>query len=116
MSVGFGGEVKVWRFARGENTAAAVGKWEEVGRVVAGNRTEKKDGVGEVWAVALNDTGRYLAASAYDGRAYVWDLLGDVGEEREGFVRVREYETKGSFGMSVAIVSPFGDGDWMKNC
>jgi len=82
--------------------AAAVGEWVEAGRVVTASGTVKKGGVGEVWAVALNNVGRYLATSAYDGRICVWDLLGDVGE---GFVMVREYETKGSFGMSVAIVS-----------
>ena len=102
MSAGFGGEVKIWRFVRAESTAAAIGKWAEVGRVVTANGTGKKGGVGEVWAVALSDTGRYLATSAYDGRICVWDLLGNGGE---GFVRVREYETKGSFGLSVAIVS-----------
>jgi superkiller protein 8 len=104
VSAGFGGEVKVWRFVRGENAAAAVGEWAEAGRVVTASGTGKKGGVGEVWAVALDDVGRYLATSAFDGRICVWDLLGNGGE---GFVRVREYETKGSFGMSIDIVSFF---------
>jgi len=99
---------------RGENAAAAVGEWAEAGRVVTASGTDKKGGIGEVWAVALNDSGRYLATSAYDGRICVWDLLGDGGEK---FVKVREYETKGSFGMSVAIVSSLWVcGDSMRSC
>lgn len=42
--------------------------------------------------------GQYLASSSFDGRINVWDLL-------DGGHKIREYETKGSFGMSVDIVS-----------
>ena len=52
---------------------------------------------GEVWAVALSPTGSFMAATTYNGRVCVYDVFG-TGE------KVREYETKGSFGMSVDIV------------
>ena len=53
---------------------------------------------GEVWATALSESGQYLAATTYDGRINVWDLLG----ERK---KIREYETKGSFGLCIDLVS-----------
>jgi len=52
---------------------------------------------GEVWALALSPTGNFMAATTYNGRVCVYDVPG-TGE------KVREYETKGSFGMSVDIV------------
>lgn len=54
---------------------------------------------GEVWAIALDADGRYLATSSYDGRVAVWDL--STGPE--AWTKVREYETKGSFGLAVAM-------------
>ncbi|KAG0641622.1 WD40-repeat-containing domain protein [Tuber brumale] len=51
---------------------------------------------GEVWAIALSPTGSFMAATTYNGRVCVYDIFG-AGE------KVREYETKGSFGMSVDI-------------
>lgn len=53
---------------------------------------------GEMWALALSEDARYLVATSYDGRIGVWDL--DHGREK-----IREYETKGSWGMSVDLVS-----------
>jgi len=101
VSVGFGGETKMWRFRKvDENAAVGTGAWEEAGKIAAGVGSDKaKDGagVGEIWAVALSADGRYLAAGAYDGKVRVWDL----GAEQ--WPCVREYETKGSFGMSVDI-------------
>jgi superkiller protein 8 len=96
--VGFGGETKVWRDSEGT--------WVEDGEVGAGEQngektTKKQKGrqqVGEMWAVSLSQEGRYLAATSYDGRIGIWDLL---TEERK---KIREYETKGSFGMCVDMV------------
>ncbi|KAG0123280.1 WD40-repeat-containing domain protein [Tuber indicum] len=51
---------------------------------------------GEVWAIALSPTGSFMSATTYNGRVCVYDVFG-AGE------KVREYETKGSFGMSVDI-------------
>lgn len=49
---------------------------------------------GEIWAIALNEDGQFLASTTYDGRINVWDL-------GEGKKKIREYETKGSFGMCI---------------
>lgn len=55
------------------------------------------DKVGEIWALALNEDGSYLAGTTYDGRILVWDITGEKAR------KVQEYETKGSFGMCVAL-------------
>lgn len=60
---------------------------------------------GEIWAIALSEDGRYLAGSTYNGRINVWDAATLTSGEKGGAVKIREYETKGSFGMSVALVS-----------
>jgi len=86
-SVGFGGEVKIW-------TVSDVGEWSEEGTIVNGNKA------GELWAVALSEDGQYLASTSYDGRINVWDLV-------DGRKKIREYETKGSFGMCIDM-SPDG--------
>lgn len=66
----------------------------------SGNKKRKtKLKPGETWAVALSEDGRYLAGTSYDGRIGIWDLLS------EGRKKTREYETKGSFGMCVDMVS-----------
>ena len=51
----------------------------------------------ELWAIALSEDGQYLASTAYDGRINVWNL----GAEH---VKIREFETKGSFGMCIDMV------------
>ena len=56
---------------------------------------------GEIWAIALSTDGQYLAATSSDGRINVWDNLADGA-------KIREFETKGSFGMSIDIVSTRG--------
>lgn len=58
---------------------------------------------GEIWAIALSEDGRYLAGTTYDGRVNVWDtaMLAEGGGNVE---KIREYETKGSFGMSIDLV------------
>ena len=52
---------------------------------------------GELWAIALSEDGEYLASTAYDGRINVWDL----GARR---TKIKEFETKGSFGMCIDLV------------
>jgi superkiller protein 8 len=49
---------------------------------------------GEVWALALSEDGQFLASTTYDGRINIWDLA-------DGIKKIREYETKGSFGMCI---------------
>jgi superkiller protein 8 len=83
-SVGFGGEAKIWRFEEG--------MWKEDGEIAEAAKA------GELWAVTLSAEGRYLAGTTYNGRINVWDL-------DEGKKKFREYETKGSFGLSVDLVS-----------
>jgi len=66
-------------------------------------RTDNK--AGEIWAIALSADGQYLAGTTYDGRINVWDLIAEGGPRK-----VREYETKGSFGLCVAFRK---DGRWV---
>lgn len=61
------------------------------------NECQDGNKAGELWAIALSEDGQYLASTAYDGRINVWDL----GAER---VKIREFETKGSFGMCIDMV------------
>lgn len=51
----------------------------------------------EVWAIALSNDGSYLAGTTHDGHLKVWDL-------RNGCEEVRNFETKGSFGMCIDMV------------
>lgn len=64
------------------------GEWAEEGTVVDGNKA------GEIWAIALSEDGQYLASTTYDGRINVWDLV-------NGRKKIREFDTKGSFGMCI---------------
>lgn len=50
------------------------------------------------WAIALSDDGQYLAGVTQDGHIRVWDL-NTSGE------LIRDYETKGSFGTCLDMVS-----------
>lgn len=79
-SVGFGGEVKIW--------SEEGGKWSQSREIVDAKKP------GETWAIALSEDGQYLAATSSDGRINVWDNLADGA-------KIREFETKGSFGMSI---------------
>lgn len=45
----------------------------------------------------MSNDGQYLAATSFDGRINVWDELADGA-------KIREIETKGSFGMSIDLV------------
>ena len=87
-SAGFGGEIKIWRC-----DTESSGKWSEQGKLPIDKSA------GEAWAISLDAEGRYLATSSYDGRIGVWDL----SPGPEAWAKVREYETKGSFGLCVAM-------------
>jgi len=52
---------------------------------------------GELWAISLSEDGKYLASTTYDGRINVWDLSAD----RQ---KIREFDTKGSYGMCIDLV------------
>lgn len=92
-SAGFEGKVKVWGVEGGQEEAesGAGGTWKTVGEISDSIKP------GEIWAVALSADGAYIASTTYDGRINVWDLTAD------GMPRIREYETKGSFGMCVDL-------------
>ncbi|KAF2184476.1 WD40 repeat-like protein [Zopfia rhizophila CBS 207.26] len=84
-SAGFEGGVKIWR------NEDEGGNWVGNGEIVDGNKP------GEIWAIALSADGNYLASTSIDGRINVWDL------QTEGMPKIREYETKGSFGLCVDL-------------
>jgi superkiller protein 8 len=93
-SVGFGGDVKIWKVSDSGSS-----DWESFGELDA---NKGKGGAGELWAIALSEDGQYLASTTYDGRINVWDLFsGDRG------ATLREYETgsagSGSFGLCVDL-------------
>lgn len=87
-SAGFGGEVKIWKIEDGQ--------WSEAGNIEDANKA------GEVWAIVLSENGQFLASTTYDGRLNVWDL-NNTGSQGGRGNKIREYETKGSFGMCVDI-------------
>lgn len=62
--------------------------------------THHTDGnkAGELWAITLSENGQYLAGTSFDGRINVWDLAADKQ-------KIQEYETKGSFGLCIDMVS-----------
>ena len=51
-----------------------------------------------MWAIAVSNDGRYVASTSYDGRIHVWDIVADGA-------KIREFETKGSFGMAIDLAS-----------
>ncbi|KAF1955600.1 WD40 repeat-like protein [Byssothecium circinans] len=83
-SAGFEGKVKIW--SEGED-----GQWKQDGEITDGMKA------GDVWAIALSADGLYLASSSINGKVHVWSL------NEAGMPKIREYETKGSFGLSVAL-------------
>ncbi|KAF2872483.1 WD40-repeat-containing domain protein [Massariosphaeria phaeospora] len=84
-SAGFEGKVKAW----GSDES---GEWRLEGEIVDQNKP------GDVWAIALSADGQYLASSSINGKVNVWSL-----NKAEGFPKIREYETKGSFGLCVDL-------------
>jgi len=89
-SGGFGGEIKIWCYNEADS------QWRQAGIIGANNSNS------ELWALAMTADAKYLAASAYDGKVHIWDL--EDGKD-DSWQKYREYETKGSFGMCVAMVS-----------
>lgn len=83
-SAGFGGELKIWTIDPESE------QWSLQAAIEDGNTA------GEVWALALSADGRFLASTTIDGRINVWDISTPKMEKK-----VREYETKGSFGLCV---------------
>ncbi|KAE8156052.1 WD40 repeat protein [Aspergillus tamarii] len=83
VSVGFGGEIRVW--------SCHDGTWSENKSASAGSA-----GSTDIWAIALSDDGQYLAGVSQDGHIRVWDL--DANGEQ-----IRYYETKGSFGTCIDL-------------
>lgn len=53
---------------------------------------------GEIWAIALSADGQYFASTSIDGRINVWDNLANR-------TKIREFENKKNFGMSIDLVS-----------
>ncbi|KAK0653354.1 Meiotic recombination protein rec14 [Lasiodiplodia hormozganensis] len=81
-SAGFGGDVKLWALAED-------GSWKAEGSIADGSKA------GEVWAISLSEDGQYLAGTTHDGRINVW--------ETSSKEKIREFETKGSFGMCIHL-------------
>lgn len=95
MSVGFGGEAKIWRFTDGI--------WKGVGVIPAAKKA------GELWAVALDGEGKFLVGTTYDGRVNVWELVSQIdeksGNEKVSANSFAHWETRGGFGLAVDVVS-----------
>ncbi|KAF2266707.1 WD40 repeat-like protein [Lojkania enalia] len=88
-SAGFEGSVKIW-------SVNEDGFWSQDGEISDQSKP------GDIWAVALSADGNYLASSSINGKVNVWSL-----SKSEGMPKIREYETKGSFGLCVDL-SPDG--------
>jgi superkiller protein 8 len=82
--VGFGGDCKVW------TVDATSSQWSLHLTIT------DKSKAGEIWAIALSEDGQFLASTTFDGRINVWDIIA-------GGKKIREYETKGSFGLCIDL-------------
>ena len=94
-SVGFGGEIKIWRLTSSSPDNNNGGnEW-----TLDWELPPTKTNGGDVWAVALSADEGYLACTTSDGRIHVWDLAG-----RD---KIQTYETGarggGSFAMAVDL-------------
>lgn len=98
-SAGFGGELKIWSC----NDEDESSPWSARGSVLDSAENSAAKNAGEIWSIALSEDGQFLAATTFDGRINVWDL--NTLTSSEPATKLREYETKGSFGMSVALSS-----------
>ncbi|KAL1876988.1 Ski complex subunit Rec14 [Diaporthe australafricana] len=92
-SVGFGGDIKVWR------SNPDSGDFSLDYEITPSEAKTK--GVGDAWAVALSCDENYMACTTQDGKVHVWDL--------QSRSVVQTYETggsgNGSFGLSVGLSS-----------
>lgn len=107
-SVGFAGDVKLW--------SCQDGRWSERRQIVGAAiysefsftmvqflrrsgliQAIDGSGAGEIWAIALSADGQYLAATTFNGCINIWDELADGR-------KIRQYETRGCFGMSIDMV------------
>ena len=102
-STGFGGDTRIW--------GCNEGLWSELGKIIGAilhltsswsvrRADEYIDGnkAGEIWAIALSEDGSYFASTTFDGCINVWTTFEDRG-------KIRKFETKGSFGTSIDLVS-----------
>lgn len=119
-SAGFGGEVNVWSVDDESSQWALKGSIRGATIPLPSNQTNTPQATslisqaddsktaqaktaGEIWAIALSEDGQFFAATTFDGRINVWDL--STLSPSNPPAKLREYETKGSFGMSVALSS-----------
>nr|CDP27094.1 Putative protein similar to Ski8 of Sordaria macrospora [Podospora anserina S mat+] len=79
-SVGFGGDVKIWRLNPDRKEYEL--QWEIP--------TVSDNGKGDVWAIALSADENFLACTTSDGRIHVWDLTAKE--------KIQTYETGGGRG------------------
>ncbi|KAK3304155.1 WD40-repeat-containing domain protein [Chaetomium strumarium] len=93
-SVGFGGEIKVWRLGPSSSEGEKRNEWQ-----LEWELPPSKTNGGDVWAVALSADEEYLACTTSDGRIHVWEI-----GTRE---KIQTYETGarggGSFAMAVDL-------------
>lgn len=106
-SGGFGGEVRVWELS--QDSSSGEETWVKRGDILppkTKKEREAQNASGESWALALSENGQYLAASTHDGKVNVYDTTTfSKGPTAE---RITQYETKGSFALSVDL-SPDGN-------
>ncbi|KAK5163737.1 Ski complex subunit Rec14 [Saxophila tyrrhenica] len=105
-SGGFGGEVRVWQLSVDESNGEET--WTKRGDILPPKTKKERDASdsGESWALALSENGQYLAASTHDGRLNVYDTT-TFSPSNTTPERITQYETKGSFALSVDL-SPDG--------
>jgi superkiller protein 8 len=99
-SAGFGGEIILWNLEKLEQQHKIKGQegMSRNARDVWPGANMLFVGVKGVWAVALSPQGDRLAASTCDGKINIWD----TSKPQKA---LKTYETKGSFGLCVDIVS-----------
>lgn len=115
-SAGFGGDVNVW-------TCDDQGIWKSFGQIKGKNCHPSwcqsvsliaidDTRAGEIWAIALSEDGQFLAGTTYDGRVNVWDSSTIGQGDKADAEKIRQYETKGSYGMSIDLVRNIGRVTW----
>lgn len=86
--------MKIWKSPESD-----ADDWQPFGELDPAKGVAK--GAGEAWALALSETGQYLATTTYDGRINVWDIMGESPE------KIQEYETgnagSGTYGLCVDL-------------